>query len=385
MGSIVYSIPYLIVLICYALLAYWYSRTNLNKKKYLWLSAAIYLFFFGLRGFIGDDWTVYYIFFKEAPSLFDDGVWSYILYAGFEPGIKIFMIISKTFISSYHFFVFLYALINYILLIRFLRYYAINPILAIVFFVCMGGFTLQTDLMRNFMSILIFLNALPYIERRAPVQYFACILLSLLFHSSAVLFFPLYFFLHKEMPRNIFLIVLLIGNIVFLLQLPIASIVLTFIAEHFGGQYQQLALRYLMEYPGEYGLTIGWAERLLTGALIYFFYNQLIVRKKNNILFINAMCIFLVITLFFCDIAVISRRLGVLFVFAYWILWGELLNVIKLKNNRVLFCGFIYIYCFLKIAGLSSHRIWRYDNVLMGAQSYEERYLIREKYQETSE
>lgn len=382
MEYLIYSIPYVILVVFYMLIAYSYWHI-VDKNIVILFCAFIYIIFFGMRGLVGDDWTVYYQLFQDSPvtfnikKLFDN--W---LHGGFEPGFMLLLSTVRFFSSDYQLFVFVQAAINCILLFNFLKRYTDNPVQSLVFFVCMGGFTLQTDLMRNSLSILIFVNSIQFLEKRKPLKYFTSVTAALLFHSSAIFFFPLYFLLHRKCPRYIFGIILLIGNMVFISKLHFVTPLLHFMIEHLDGKYRTLAEIYIgRTFAENYGFTIGYFERLLTSVLIFVYYEKLVLRKKNNILFINSFLIYFILFFFFSEIAVISKRLGMLFMFSYWVLWGELQYAMKLRNNRFLFHLFVQVYCIIKIIGLSSHPIWNYDNVLTGTKSYKERVQIRNLYQ----
>ena len=71
-----------------------------------------------------------------------------------------------------------------------------------------------------------------------------------------------------------------------------------------------------------------------------------------------------------------ARRVAILFVCSYWILWGDLLKCFHYKSNRYLFLSFIVCYSLLKVHSMTNEPKMEYDNVLFGAKSYEERYSI---------
>jgi hypothetical protein len=382
MEHLIYSLPYAALVVFYMLIAYSYRYIS-DKNIVILFCAFIYIIFFGMRGLVGDDWTVYCPLYRDYPAAFSVvkpvADW---FHGGYEPGFMLLLATVRFFSPDYQMFVFVQAAINCILLFNFLRRYADNPVQSLVIFICMGGFTLQTDLMRNSLSLLVFVNSIQFIEERKPLKYFASVTVSLLFHSSSIFFFPLYFLLYRKCPKYVFGLILLVGNIVFISNLHLVTPLLHFMVEHLGGKYQTLAEIYVgNEFAGNYGLTVGYLERLLTSVLIFVYYKKLIQRKDSNILFINSFLIYFILVFLFSEIAVLSRRSGMLFIFSYWVLWGELLHVMKLRNNRFLFHLFIQVYCIIKIIGLSSHPIWDYDNALTGTGSYEERTHTRNLYQ----
>lgn len=69
------SFPYLIFIFCYILLALVdlrYGLDNDMRKKVRYGCIALFLFFIGLRGFIGTDWYSYYYIFDKTPRFFEE-------------------------------------------------------------------------------------------------------------------------------------------------------------------------------------------------------------------------------------------------------------------------------------------------------------------------
>ena len=167
-----YSIPYLALIVFFSILAWWSNDTKNEKirKRLTWLALGVFLFFFGFRGFCFYDWTEYYRVFMtwkwwELPKT-DISDWQY------EPGFMVLMLTCKSISSNYFFFSFVCAAINLILFARFLSHYVENTPLALIIYLAMGGLVMSTDLMRNSIAIMLFLNALPYLEARRPIPYF---------------------------------------------------------------------------------------------------------------------------------------------------------------------------------------------------------------------
>jgi hypothetical protein len=58
-----------------------------------------------------------------------------------------------------------------------------------------------------------------------------------------------------------------------------------------------------------------------------------------------------------------------------------LYKVIVNKNNRAIFLAFIFVYALVKVAGMTDTILYRYDNTLFGAESFDSRMEI---FQSTS-
>ena len=65
----IYSIPYVILVLIYGLLADYYRSTDeAGKSRINMVCIAIFLFFFGFRGFVSHDWVIYYPAFEHVYS-----------------------------------------------------------------------------------------------------------------------------------------------------------------------------------------------------------------------------------------------------------------------------------------------------------------------------
>lgn len=73
-------------------------------------------------------------------------------------------------------------------------------------------------------------------------------------------------------------------------------------------------------------LSIGYIERLFTGILIFCYYNKLICIRDENKMFINAFICYILLSLLLSEFGEISLRMSYLFIFAYWILWNDLIR-----------------------------------------------------------
>lgn len=379
----IYSIPYVLFILFYGVLA-WIYRTAENKNKQLIIIITIvaYLFFLGFRGFVWDDWTAYY-------PIWDSMEWGKMDFSlisiddySFEPGFTLLMFICKQIIPEYVFFQLVCCIIDLILLYCFFKDRIQNFPLALILFLCMGGYIMQINQLRNSITILLFANSIKLIYERKAIAYFAVCIIGTLFHSSMILYIPLYFFIHKRFPRWFLLLVFFIGNAVFLLHIHYLSPILLTIASFAGERYATLIDAYInsAEFATiSTGLSIGFLERILTSVLIYCYYDKLINMRQENVIFINLFVLFFIMYFYFSEFYVAATRLANLFTIAYWILWYDLIHCFSIENNRRLFISFLSIYCIFKVIGLTHRPTLDYENVLLGAKSFEERKVLHDK------
>jgi len=390
--SIVYSIPYIILVLFYLALAAVYPgpekikeedgklRTRLNV-----LAVAVFFLFFGFRGFIGDDWTNYYWMYDRCSAESSSDFIKSMEDIACEPGFFLLILFCKTISGgSYLFFQLVCTAITLFLLYRFLKKYVENIPLGFVLYIIMGGFVMSTNLMRNSISILLFANAIHYITNRKALPYYLICVLAVFFHYSSLVYFPLYFFFHKQCPKWLFVVVFCVLNVVFLAHIQFTTPLLLSLVGYFGEAYEKIVESYVEGKYGDMatGISIGYLERLLTAFLMFCYYDKIIKCRKENVVFVNCAIAFFFLNFFFYEFSVFAGRLANDFVMFYWVLWPVFIESFSVKNNKLLFVGFLGLYSVMKIIGLTNLETLRYDNYLTGAQTYEERLYIHQKYED---
>ncbi|MBE6264393.1 MAG: EpsG family protein [Prevotella sp.] len=378
----IYTIPYILLISFFFFLGIFYETTENRKTRQNIAIATILVFFvfFGFRGFILSDWTSYYSYFYDCDISY---ITNYKIGSAkyWEPAYTALNILCRAIFPDWQFLVFTCSLINTTLLLLFFRKRINNIPLALMLFVSFEGLGIMTNLMRNSIAILLFMNSLRFIKERKPIPYYAICLIAFGFHSSSILYFPLYFFFHRKLNKWVYLGVFIVCNIVFITKISIFLSIAKLI-----GIDQIFASRveaYTEFYSKSTVISIGYLERLLTGGLIFCYYEKLHSIRKENTIFINAMVAYFILFFFFSEFEVLSKRMATLFSFGYWIIWYDLIHCFSIDNNRRLFKGFIYIYCVLKMVGMCHYADYDYDNVLFGAKSYQERlYLYNKNFQE---
>ncbi|EFI72801.1 MULTISPECIES: EpsG family protein [Segatella] len=367
-----YSIPYIVLVLSLGCAGVVFDNTKdeiLKKRLYIGSLLVVFIFF-GFRGYILSDWVSYYPYFFDCSwdniSNYEFGSSKY-----WEPGYTLLNLIVKGLWENWHFFVFVSSLINFGLLYNFLRKRTENMPIILMLVIVFEGLMIFTNLMRNAIAILVFLNALDYLVKRKPLEYYALCLVALSFHTSALAYFPLYFFFHLRPNKWIYLCIFIICNLIFLSRIPIflTLVKMVGVSEIFADRIE-IYTEYLTSSTP---LSIGYLERLLTGTLIFCYYDKLKEVRNEGGIFINAMIAYFVLFFIFNEFEVLSKRFATLFVFGYWIVWYDLIKCFSIDNNRRLFKIFIVLYCSLRMAGTCHFPDYDYENILFGAQEYQER------------
>lgn len=103
--SYIYSVPYLVYfffLLLTMLKEFVYLNKRQEKKKLDLLVLGSLIVFFGLRGFVYTDWTLYYQFFLKLPILADWDYWTLdgiVFDCGYEKGFILYSILIKSLFS----------------------------------------------------------------------------------------------------------------------------------------------------------------------------------------------------------------------------------------------------------------------------------------------
>lgn len=371
-------LPYVLLVTVLGFFGLLYDNQDSEPTKQLsiFVSVGCFFFFFAFRGFILSDWIIYYQYFYHCD--FHD-ITDYTIGSEnhWEPGFTTLNILCRRIYRNYFFFQFVVCFINTTLLLNFFKRYVKNIPLALMLYVTFEGLVISTNLMRNSIAICIFLNALPYIQQRKPIPYFLLCAVATTFHVTAIIFLPLYFFFHRLMNRWMFLGIFLACNIVYLGHFSIFLTVAKIL-----GIDEQFAMRiraYTKLYNESSSISIGYLERLLTGSLVFLYYNRLKEIRGQNAIMVNGLIAYFIMYFFLSEFSVMSKRFATLFAYGYWIIWIDLIQCFAIRNNRRLFKAFVFLYCILRMMGSANLPDFKYDNLLFGIKSYQERLYIHNK------
>lgn len=374
----IYSLPYILFtsLLAVASLVYATTKEEVYKKYATAFSVLLFFLFFGFRGFILSDWISYYPNFYNTTinDIFNFGSTKEITY---EPGFTLLNLVCKALVRDYHFFIIVHTSIVLALFLNFLKNRVDNIAFALFLFCSFEGIAIVVNLLRNLIAILIFLNALQFIEKRKPIPYFVCCILALSFHISSVVYFPLYFFFHKTCNKWLFLAIFILLNIIFLGNI---SIVLTMCS--LLGLDEMMAQKiktYTEIYSANRGISIGYLERLVTGILVFLYYDKLKSLRKDSAVRINGIIAYYLMFFALSEFQELSQRMSSLFSYGYWIIWIDLTKCFAISNNRKLFYTYLYLYCLLRVGLACRVPDCDYENILFGSQTYQERLRFHNK------
>jgi len=377
-------LPYCLLLIILFILAYCEHKLDSDQRK--WpraITFTLLLFFFGLRGFIMDDWIVYFVHFTESDfSMFSTGENITSNDINMEPFYSLFVVCFKFISKDYFVFQFFCTLLQLILLFRFFSQYIHNYTFGCILFLAFGGLIMVTNLIRNTFAILIFANCIQYILERKFLPYILGCAIAALFHTSALLFIPLYFFIHFSLSKKTFAIITISACVFFIIQGQLLSFISNYLAD-LDYVFAQKVYIYIQDESAESSmLSLGFIERVATMFIIWFFYDKLTTQHKSATIFINITLIYFCIQCLLRENRLLADRFAFLFAMGYWILWTYIPKLFEAKYNRNITYFAICIYAILKMIVYTNKPVAKYENVLFGIQSYDEREVIHQEYQD---
>ena len=346
---------------------------NERKKHMLFVFSIILLIgFLGLRGFIGWDWWAYYPSYNNLPGGFT-----------YEIGYEIWSNIFYKIGLSYHHFTFINTVADILILAYVLKKYSKYPIFSMFLFLAVQGLSFEVDLLRNAKAVLLFIISIQFIKERKIIPFLILNILGMTFHMSSVIYLPMYFILNRNYSRKIVLPLIILGNIYYIFDTKIFIHILEYMSSVLPAAVGGKITSYLSIIPQNYKLPIGtlYFERLVTFIMVFFFlHKEKNHREKENpysLIMENSFYIFYLIFLFTSEFFIASTRIGILFIYANWFLWGDIIE--NLRNTKIKVAVFLIavliggnrIYNHFDFNG--NKILYRYENIITDHKSYEEK------------
>lgn len=373
-----YSFPYVLLFLFLGACAFLYEYTGENEERKCCITiiaTTVFLFFFGLRGYVYTDWTTYTEFFRRADFSL---IYNFNLseHTILEPGFIILTVLCKSLFGNYFSLQFACTAIFLLLFVRFCRQFGIKNIpLILMILIPMEGTIIILNLLRNTISIGIWLNSLIYIKERRILPYIMFCFLALLFHLSSIFYFPLYFFLHKRINRWLFVGLVSFFFIFYLSKVSIIGGIVQLMDLEGAIGTKAEAYTELYTTPRVFNPS-GTVEKFILLSLLFIYFDEIIEKFKHQVIIVNSLLLYFFMYYILGEFRTLSDRMSILFAFAQWVIWIDLINILILRNNKILLSGFIFLYCLYMTAVNINEPVMDYDNVLTGAKTETQRRQI---------
>ncbi|RRA90390.1 EpsG family protein [Paenimyroides viscosum] len=341
-----YSLPYILLLICFSILFFLEYYFPNSRKKISVTSAVLFLFFFGFRGLIGSDWYNYQLEYEYI------GI-DYIYVSNLEEGFNLLVKICKYFSLSYSNFILFITFIQTILLKKILDKYATYISLFYIILIALFPIVI-IDLVRNFTAILIVMLGIKHLQEDNNKKFFFYIVIASLFHLSSIVFLLLIFLVKKVLSKKLLMCLFLIGLVIYVLQINFYKSFIEALAQLLGGRFQILLGQSVSKDEISYGLSFGILEKICFFIYVFYSFNY---NKANSTVrdlqpvFINMFYIYVFVFLFFSTSQTFINRFANLFLFGYiftiiYFIYNKLF-FIKLKIVQLILFSFLFLRTYL--------------------------------------
>ena len=165
-----------------------------NKYFIFWVFIFFLIFFDGLRWEMGVDWINYFKLFNNA-DVYD--------FPGFEPGYRLYTKIFRSVTSSYSVYLFITTAFIYITI-----FYTVIKITNFSFlslFYLAAIIPWWSGSIRQMIALSFFTLALKAIFKKKKVKFIVFILTALMFHTSAIVFLPIYWLYGQSLVILLFI------------------------------------------------------------------------------------------------------------------------------------------------------------------------------------
>lgn len=340
-----------------------------------YLLFCLVVFFLGLRGYIGADWVFYYPYYERAPVFFDKGILFFFQSSNYGVGYGFWNVLIKTFGLNYLGFQFVNVIFHFFILDSIFRYYCGKHfILAWFFFFCFNGLDIEILYLRNSTTIYIFIYSLRYVDRKNFCKYIFFNFIGLLFHTSALIYFPLYIFLRIKRNKKIELFFFILGVLIFLLKIQWLKLFLSRISPFLPLNVQILIKSYMLsvEFSSAYSFSLGMFERFFSFFILFVNSDKIILHKPELKNFYFLFLLYMGTYLYCSEFGIFIARMTVLVIPCYWILLPNLYFCIT-KGWKKIFLLTYVLYSSLRVFNAMQIDWAFYENILTGISSMAER------------
>ncbi|OXB05325.1 hypothetical protein B0A81_15355 [Flavobacterium plurextorum] len=338
-------IVYIITFLLFLIFGYLDFCVDLNVKKKNLLYGILFLILViqvGLRWETGTDWIVYRDNFENTTSI------QMVLLGvldGFEIGYGLFVYLIRDFTDNYAVFLFVHAVIYYLLILKANKQLSPYPIISLLIFYAGTMGVLGSN--RQLMALAICLFSLQYVFiNKKPFYFFLLVAFASLFHTTAIIF-VVYYFLDRDFKKYQIILVLGLSFIIGKTALP--SLMFSSFGSMLGGTAAMKAEIYSNtdKIPDASLSLIGLIRRIIYFALFLYNYDKLTRKIKSYRLLFNGFAFGLAFYFLFADTLIILVNRGSLYfnIMESFLLTSQLLLFVPKDRGYVLF--FISLYSIL--------------------------------------
>lgn len=299
-------------------------RNETDKKRLFLLLLSVIILFVGLRYKLANDWFNYLNLTKKIESLQSiisgktDGFKSEI---SIEFGFKMLVSIINSFFDpesgqSLQALTFFVTVFSYNILFKVVKNDETIKY-KFTFLVTYIGFTIfrEFDILRQSISFYIFLLSIKYINVNWK-KYLIYILVAFCFHTSSLIFLPLYFVLKSTFRKWQIILMLLLHILTMFIHFSFVSNLLELLSNYFPELvFVQKIYLYSSELEGGNSLSLVGVLYSIYLFLVLINYKDYISNNGSFKIYVNLFFIFILVNIFFSDSKDIADRFSYFFYF----------------------------------------------------------------------
>ena len=217
---------------------------------------------------------------------------------------------------------------------------------------------------------MLFLISIKYIKSRNALAFFGINIVGLMFHNSAIFYFPLYFFIQKNIKKT-YLIISIVGLVIYFFQIHYIGAITSVIGDTLGGMFKEKNDFYLKGEDS--GVTLGIFYTIIPLFLAFKYYDKILAYRSENIIFINLLFLYCFSTLYLSEILVFRGRFAALFAFSLSVILPLFYLLQRNLFHRKVIVNLLLVVVVSKIALTNTPILNRYDNLIFGISSYDDR------------
>lgn len=320
-----------------------YYKSSINsddkaKRVFLiWCGIAMFLML-GLRSkSVGsDDPSNYYNNWADMVRMSIESISSYAQNSEMEIGYLYFVgIFSKIFPHPQSLFIITGAFMSFAVC-RFVYKNSEDPTTSLVMFVTLSLYTFMTQAIRQAIAMCICLFAIEFCKKHKIFKFIALVLLAMTFHTSAIIFFPV--FLLYFIPLNS--LTCIISFIVGAVLLVFSPQIINYANQLYGSEYFRVV---------DSGGFVALAVYIVIIALALLLQHQVKDKKKYEFFFFITFVGATVFTMRYIG-GLIAGRISNYYMFGQIILLPNLINIMDkrtrviVKTTTILLCVLLFLY-----------------------------------------
>lgn len=327
------------------------ERTNLNNRSkniLLFFSWFILVVVAGTRYETGADWDMYTAILHDTKPIGSLLLSGQIFSSNIELGYLLLCSILKQVGLGIQFLFFIIVLFNVTIITLALKHYTKYVIMGLWIYFSLIYITLEFSLVRQALAASICFYAYRFVSEKKMWKYFMFVFIAFLFHLSALIMLPLYFFFKGKFNNSKLLFIVGLGCVLMLFNIKWIHALLMFIGNILGGGFLVKIQYYTTNetYNVNRAISIGFFLNLLL-VLLFLRKRKVIESYKYGNLFINVFMVNIIVYYYLYEFMEISIRFRLYYIFSLMVLFPYLLESYQNLVNKIMIGIFIFIYCMM--------------------------------------